>query len=99
MELHLVHALVLTPFESSLVPLEWEEVAACDFAIHALYCENSGRLLFHSDNQKFDCAKEISKIQHLLKLSGINLSLSKQIIILRDDENEYCEQDVLKHFQ
>ncbi len=99
MELHLVHALVLTPYESSLVSLDWETVAATDFAIHALYCRESNRLLFHSDNQKFDCAKEITKIEHLLKSASIHLSLEHQIIILEDNECEYCEQDVIKHFR
>ena len=33
---HLVHALVLTPFEASLPAQTWEEIAATDYPIHAL---------------------------------------------------------------
>ena len=31
---HLVHALVLTPFEASVPAQTWEEVAATDYPIH-----------------------------------------------------------------
>ena len=62
MELHLTHALVLTHFESSFAPREWSLLAAEDYPLHALYCHESRNLLFYSDNQKSDCAEEISKI-------------------------------------
>ena len=98
MKYHFIHALVLTSFEASLTSLDWNTISSQDYPIHALYCEELGALLFHSDNQKDDCAKEISKIQNLLTRLGNEIVLSKQIIILRDDENEYNAQDVLKHF-
>ena len=98
MELHLTHALILTQFEDSLNRREWSLLSAQDYPLHALYCEESRALLFHSDNQKNDCAKELSKIYNLLEKLNIQFSLQKQIIILRDDENEYDAEDVLKHF-
>ena len=98
MEYHLIHALVLTPFESSLVPLEWDSVAATDFAVHALYCKESAQLLFHSDNTKINCADEISKIKQTLEKTNNRVELSQQIIILGKQENEYDAQDVIKHF-
>lgn len=98
MKLHLTHALVLTQFEDSLNPREWALLSAQDYPIHALYCHDSRNLLFHSDNQKSNCSDEISKIIKTLELCNIQLIHDKQIIILRDDENEYCAEDVKKHF-
>ena len=97
MELHLTHALVLTQFEDSLNPREWSLLMAEDYPLHALYCHESRQLLFHSDNQKSDCEEEISKIIKTLEKCNIQFHLSKQIIILRDDENCYEAQDVIKH--
>ena len=98
MKYHFIHALVLTPFESSLNPLEWGILVQQDYPIHALYCQEVGNLIFHSDNQKCDCMNEVSKIKQTLEILGIPALYEQQIIILRDDENEYCAQDVLKHF-
>ena len=97
MQLHLTHALVLTQFEDSLNPREWSLLAAEDYPLHALYCHESRNLLFHSDNQKSDCAEEISKIIKTLENCNIQLIHDKQIIILRENENCYEAQDVLKH--
>lgn len=98
MKYHFIHALVVTPFESSLTPLDWETLSTQDYPLHALYCEESSALVFHSDNQKNDCAKEISKIYNLLEKLNIEFSQQQQIIIMSDGENEYNAQDVLKHF-
>ena len=98
MELHLTHALVLTQFEDSLNPREWSVLSAQDYPLHALYCAESRNLLFHSDNQKNDCAMEISKILNLLELCSIRVVYDKQIIIMRENENEYDAEDVKKHF-
>ena len=98
MELHLTHALVLTRYESSLVSLDWETVAAQDFTVHALYCHNTNSILFHSDYQKSEPIEEISKIIQLLQMTGNCVKFDKQIIVLEDDENEYCAQDVIRHF-
>lgn len=95
---HLVHALVLTPFEASLPAQTWEEIAATDYPIHALYCEESNRLLFHSDGLKFDYAEEISKIIKTIENLGNGVELCYQILKLEADENEYSAQDVIKHF-
>lgn len=98
MKYHFIHALVITPFESTLTSLDWETLVAQDYPIHALYCEEAGALLFHSDNQKCNCMEEISKINNLLVQLGNEIVQLQQIIILREDENEYDAQDVLKHF-
>lgn len=98
MELYFIHALVLTPFESSLTPLDWDTVIAQDYAVHALYCTTLSRLFFHSDNQKTNCANDISLIKQTIENLGNRAVYEQQIIILRDDENEYDAQDVLKHF-
>jgi hypothetical protein len=99
MELHLTHALVLTPFESSLVNLTVEEVLKQDFTVHALYCHETKNLLFHSDYQKSEPIEEISKIVRILQMTGNCVKIDKQILILENDENEYCANDVIKHFQ
>lgn len=96
-ELHLTHALVLTQFESSLTERDWSVVSAQDYPIHALYCHESRNLLFHSDNQKSNCEEEISKIKETLKLCNIQFFEEQTIIVLRDDENCYEAQDVLRH--
>ena len=98
MKYHFIHALVVTPFESSLTPLDWETLSAQDYPLHVLYCEELGALLFHSDNQKNDCAEMISFLKETLKILSIPVEYENKIIIMSDDENEYSAQDVLKHF-
>ena len=52
MIVHLTHALILTQFEADLLnTLEWDEIIAQDFTVHALYCSDTNEILFHSDNQ------------------------------------------------
>ena len=97
MEFNFIHALVLTPFEASLTPLNWKTLSEQDYPIHVLYSKEQNRIIFHSDNQKCDCAQEISKIQSLLTKLGISIALQQQIIVLNDDENEYCAKDVIRH--
>lgn len=98
MEYHFIHALVLTQFESTLTPLDWDTVSVQDYPVHALYCEELGALLFLSDNQKNDCAEMISFLNETFKILSIPVKWEKQILIMSDDENEYNAQDVLKHF-
>ena len=98
MKYHFIHALVVTQFESSLTPLDWETLSAQDYPLYALYCEELGALLFHSDNQKNDCANMISFLKETLKILSIPVEWENKIIIMSDDENEYNAQDVLKHF-
>ena len=98
MKYHFIHALVITPFESSLNPIDWETLSAQDYPLHALYCEELGALLFHSDNQKSDCAEMISFLKQTFEILGVPAQFKQQIIIMNDDENEYDAQDVLKHF-
>lgn len=98
MKYHFIHALVITPFEASLTPIDWETLSAQDYPLHALYCEELGALLFHSDNRKNDCAEMISFLKQTFEILGIPAVYEQQIIIMSDDENEYNAQDVLKHF-
>ena len=98
MKYHFTYALILTPFESSLTSLDWESVAAQDYPIHALYCEELGALLFHSDNQKNDCTELISFLKKTFEILNIPAEWNNKIIVLNDDENEWCVYDVLKHF-
>ena len=98
MKYHFIHALVVTQFESSLTPLDWETLSAQDYPLHVLYCEELGALLFHSDNQKNDCTNMISFLKETFKILSIPAEWENKIIIMSDDENEYSAQDVLKHF-
>lgn len=98
MKYHFIHALVLTPFEASLTPLNWETLLAQDYPLHALYCEELGALLLHSGNQKNDCSNMISFLKETFKILSIPAEWENKIIIMSDDENEYSAQDVLKHF-
>jgi hypothetical protein len=98
MKYHFIHALALTHFESSLTPLDWDTLLAQDYPLHALYCEESGALLFLSDNQKNDCVDMISFLKETLKILNICAEWENKIIIMSENENEYDAQDVLKHF-
>ena len=98
MKYHFTHALVITPFEASLTPVDWETLLAQDYPLQAVYCEELGALLFHSDNQTNDCANMISFLQETFKILSIPAEWKTKIIIMSDDENEYNPQDVLKHF-
>ena len=98
MKYHFIHALVITPFETSLTPIDWETLSAQDYPLHALYCEELGAFLFHSDNRKNDCTEMISFLKETFEILGIPAVYEQQIIIMSDGENEYDAQDVLKHF-
>lgn len=98
MKYHFSHALVITHFESSLTPLDWETLSAQDYPLHALYCEELGALLFLSDNQKNDCTELISFLKETFKILSIPAEWENKIIIMSENENEYDAQDVLKHF-
>ena len=98
MKYHFIHALVVTQFESSLTTLDWEILSAQDYPLHALYCEELGALLFHSDNRKNDCTEMISFLKETFKILNIPAEYENKIKIMSEDENEYSAQDVLKHF-
>lgn len=73
MRYHFTHALVLTPFESTLTQLDWETVVAQDYPVHVLYCKELQCILFHSDNQHADCMEEIKNICTLLTKLAIEV--------------------------
>ena len=97
MVLHFTYALILTPFEASLFPTDWDFVIQEDFPIHVLYCQETKQILFHSDNQKTDCDKEVSKIKILLEKIGICAIYQNKVLVLKDGENEYSVKDVMHH--
>lgn len=99
MELHLVHALALTPYEATLTSLDWETVAAQDYATHILYCRETKTILFHSSTQKFDPFEEISKIEQIFQNCLIPVRKSNMIFVMGEGENVMCAEDVKKHFQ
>lgn len=98
MKYHFIHALVVTQFEASLTPLDWETLSAQDYPLHALYCKEENCLIFLSDNQKNDCTNMISFLNETFKILSIPAEWENKIIVMSDDENEYNAQDVLKHF-
>lgn len=75
MKYHITHALVLTPFESTLTQLDWETVVAQDYPVHVLYCEELQCILFHSDNQHADCIEEIKNICTALMKMAIEVCI------------------------
>ena len=97
MEYHFIHALILTSFESAFAPTDWSALLQEDYPIHCLYCQDYGRILLHSNNQKCDCAEEISKIMTLLTTLENSIVLTQQIVTLTESENEYCASDILNH--
>lgn len=99
MQRNLVHALVITPFEASLVPNNWNAVIREDFPIHVLYCQETEELLFHSSNQKHDCETEITRLCALAQKLGIDITLTQEVIVLGDNQSEYCAEDIRCHFK
>lgn len=99
MELHLTHALILTQFEASLSPHEFETVCEQDYTVHAIYCQETKSLIYHSEPRKFNGFEEITVIKKVLANLPISVLWNKQILILEDQENEYSSSDVLKHFR
>lgn len=98
MKYHFIHALVITPFEATLTPVDWDTLSAQDYPIHALYCKELNSLLFHSDNQNSECTEMISFLKQTLEILNIPAVWENQIIIMGENECEYDAQDVLKHF-
>ena len=87
MKYHFIHALVVTQFESSLTLLDWETLSAQDYPLHALYCEELGALLFHSDNQKNDCTNMISFLKETFKILSIPAEWENKIMNKENDKD------------
>ena len=64
MELHFTHALVLTPFESSLVPLQWDAVAAQMLAKSAIQFTDEQQIIILREDESEYNAEDILK--HLI---------------------------------
>lgn len=98
MELQLTHIIVLTQFESSLIPLNFETVAQQDYAVHAVLNRATKSINFFSEPQKFDGLEDLIKFKETLRNLNISVNWEETILIISDDECEYCAEDVKKHF-
>lgn len=97
MALHFIYALVLTQFESSLIPLDWGAVVQEDFPVHVLYCQETKEIVYHNDTQHAECGMDIQNIKTLLAQIGVEAIYDQQVIVLTDGENERCGRDVKNH--
>lgn len=97
MELHLTHAVILTQFESSLTPLDFDTICAQDYAVHAVYNQATNSLVFLSEPRKFDGCEEVIKFKQMLENLLIPVHWENKILIISDDECEYSKDDVRKH--
>ena len=98
MELNLTHALILTQFESSLTPLNFETIAQQDYAVHVVFNRATKSITFFSEPKKFDGLEEVIKFKERLRDLNISVNWEETILIMSDDECEYCAEDVKKHF-
>lgn len=98
MELNLIHALILTQFESTLTNLDFDTLVAQDYTVHGIYCKETKSLIYHSEPQNFNGYEEVIKIQQTLQNLPILVNWGVAIVIIGEDENEYRSCDVLKHF-
>ena len=96
MDIHLVHALILTQFEADLVDAsDWNSVIAQDFTVHALYCQETKQLLFHSDNQKSDPLDKIAEIKDIILKIGNAIEICNTILIVPPTINEYDSKAII----
>lgn len=98
MELNLTHALILTQFESSLIPLNFESVAQQDYTVHAVLNRATKSITFFSEPKKFNGLEEVIKFKEYLTNLNIPVNWEETILIISDEEYEYCVEDVKKHF-
>ena len=98
MELQLTHIVVLTQFESTLTPLDFEAVAQQDYAVHAVLNRATKSISFLSEPQNFNGYEDFIKFKANLTNLLIPVNWERNIIIVRNDECEYNADDVKKHF-
>ena len=98
MELQLTHIIVLTQFESTLTPLDFEIVAQQDYAVHAVLNRATKSISFLSKPQKFNGYEDFIKFEENLTNLLIPVNWERNIVIVKDDECEYNADDVKKHF-
>ena len=98
MELNLTHAIILTQFESSLTPLNFETVAQQDYAVHTVINRATKSITFFSKPQNFNGYEEVIKFKENLRDLNISVNWEETILIIGDGENEYDAHDVIKHF-
>lgn len=97
MELKLTHAVVLTQFESTLTPLDFDTISAQDYVVHVIYNQVTNSLVFLSSPQKFDGLEQSIKIRELMDNLLIPVHWDKTILIMGENENEYDAQSILRH--
>ena len=98
MELQLTHALILTQFESTLTPLDFETVVQQDYAVHAVINRATKSICFLSEPQKFDGYEYFIKFKQMIENLHIPVNWETTILVVSDDECEYDAEDVKKHF-
>lgn len=98
MELNLTHALILTQFESTLTPLDFDTVAQQDYAVHAVINRETKSISFLSNPQKFDGYEDFIKFKQIMENLLIPVNWKQTILIVSDDECEYSAEDVKRHF-
>lgn len=101
MNLHLIHCLVITHYESTtaISNLDWEEVSAQDFATHGLYCQETNSFFVYSDSLKYNPEYEISQILNVLTMLNIQFEIANKIIVVENNEERENQETVLKYFQ
>lgn len=94
MVITITYALVLTPYEASLLsnPYDWDEVIVQDFAVHILYCNDTNRFIFNSDNTKIDVAEFVSFSKKLICDTGNQLNICNKVIITEETTEEQLEK-------
>ena len=98
MELQLTHTLILTQFESTLTPLDFDTIAQQDYAVHAIFNRATKSISFLSKPQKFDGHEDFIKFKQTIEKLLIPVNWENKIIIVSENECEYCAEDVKKHF-
>lgn len=97
MELKLTHALILTQFESTLTPLDFDTVAQQDYAVHVIFNRATKSIGFLSKPKYFEGYEDFIKFQQTLDNLLIPVQWEQIIIIVSDNECEYCIEDVKRH--
>lgn len=91
MKVNLTYGLLLTPYELRWLPERpsFDLVAEQDFAVHALFSEDTQQFVFLGDNPKHNATEFLSSFFSGLAAMNIECSIIKKVIVLRENECEY----------
>ena len=98
MELQLTHIAILTHFEATLTPLDFDTICAQDYAVHAIYNQATKSLVFLSNPKNFDGYEQVIKFKEMIEKLLIPVNWESKIIVMCEHENEYDALNVMKHF-